>query len=315
MKIYSKAQISAMIHLERDLPELMAQQKQAFIDYSNGKIIVPAPLQLAFKNPLGDCHIKAGYRVNQELFVIKMATGFYATATADGVILIASQKTGKIEAILYDQGWLTQIRTALAACIAAELSPSKIDQIGVIGTGKQAELCLLLLSELYPSKQFFLWGRNFQKTFSLANKIDNPNLQILKSRLDLISLSQLIITATASREPILWACEVKPGTHIIALGADEKGKQELDPYILNKAQVIIVDSRIQTTQFGDLSYALDKGLVDPTKIVEVGEMLQKTIPLPNMDDIIVTDLTGIAAQDVFLAEWIYTKLAVSKKIS
>lgn len=310
MKIYNKAQISAVINLARDFPELLRQQSQAFTDYSNGKTVVPAPLQLAFKQPTGDCHIKAGYRINEELFVIKIATGFYERSTGDGIILIVSQKTGKIEAMLYDEGWLTQIRTALAACIAAELTPFKIDQIGIIGTGKQAEVCLNLLSQLYPMKKFAIWGRNFGSACSFADRMQKQNidLRVDKSRLDLISSAQLIITVTASREPLLWANEVKAGTHIIALGADERGKQELDPAIFEKAKIIVVDSRAQASQFGDLSYAIDSGLVESDKIVELGEILQKQLQSCNTNDIMVTDLTGIAAQDIFLAEWIYEKL-------
>lgn len=311
MKIYKKDQMTEVINLERDFRDLLAQQKQAFIDYSNGKMIVPSPIQMAFKKPAGDCHIKAGYKIDEELFVIKIATGFYEAGTGDGVILIVSQKTGKIEAMLYDEGWLTQIRTALAACIAAELTPFTIDQIGIIGTGKQAELSLHLLSKLYPSKQFSLWGRSFEKASSLVAKLKNPSLRVEKSRLNLISSSQLIITVTASREPLLQANEVQLGTHIIALGADEKGKQELDPYVFEKANTILVDSRAQASQFGDLSYAVDAGLVDPANIFELGEVLQKKMPACNSNNIMVTDLTGIAAQDVFLAEWMYAKLGVA----
>lgn len=309
MKIYNRAQIAEIINFERDFEELMKLQKKAFIEYSVGRIVAPTPLQISFKEPRGDCHIKVGYKVGDEFFVIKMASGFYECASGDGLMVITSQKSGKIEAIMHDEGWLTQIRTAVAACIVAELTPFDVEQIGIIGTGKQAEICLQFLAMLYPKKKFILWGRNWEKAFSLANKMKSLETKVVESIEEMLSEVQVLITATASHEPLISASLINTKIHIIALGADEKGKQELDPGIFENAGIVLADSIRQTSEFGEISYAIESGIIQGEGIVELGEILQKGTSNFEKGDIMISDLTGIAAQDAFIALWAYERLS------
>jgi len=99
---------------------------------------------LIFEKPPGDTHIKYGYIKGDPFFVIKIASGFYENPTlglpsSSGLILVFSQTTGIVESILLDEGFLTDLRTALAGRIVAKyLAPGQIDCIGVVGTGIQA---------------------------------------------------------------------------------------------------------------------------------------------------------------------------------
>jgi len=83
---------------------------------------------MTFANPPGDCHIKSGMCLDDDIFVVKIATGFYQNSSlglpvVDGAILIFSRNTGRLETILCDGGYLTLVRTALAACVCAQLTP------------------------------------------------------------------------------------------------------------------------------------------------------------------------------------------------
>lgn len=318
MKVYTKDEISAVLDLERNLHELIELQKEAFTGFSDGRMVVPMPMQLSFKEPEGDCHVKAGYEMGSEFFAIKIATGFYNSyssnsptlSAGDGVILILSQKTGKIEAILYDEGLLTQVRTAIAACIAAELTPFSIEQIGIVGAGKLARTCIELLSKVYPESEFKIWARNLERSVELAKALPAIEIKVEDSCSKLVRSSRLIVTTTASRQPIVWASDVQMRTHIIALGADEKGKQELDPEIFAMADNIIVDSKGQAMQFGDTSYTIDMGSFEISKLSELGKLLKnRRVPIvSNSNAILVTDLTGIAPQDVYIALWVHRQL-------
>ncbi|MEO3958026.1 ornithine cyclodeaminase family protein, partial [Chromobacterium piscinae] len=114
--------------------------------------------------------------------------------------------------------------------------------------------------------------------------------------------SNLIIAATPSREPLLRRGWIRPGTHITALGADGPGKQELDPAIAAEADVVLADSREQCAAFGELSHAVKAGLLDPARIVELGDALARRARLRRSDnDITLADLTGVAAQDAAIA--------------
>ena len=111
--------------------------------------------------------------------------------------------------------------------------------------------------------------------------------------------SDVIVTTTPSRSPIVSSEWIQPGTHITALGADAPGKQELDMDILRRANLIVVDSLQQCAAHGEIATAVNQGLLDPGECVEFGNLLAGTAAgrdLPS--DITVADLTGVARQDI-----------------
>ena len=109
--------------------------------------------------------------------------------------------------------------------------------------------------------------------------------------------AKLIVTATASRAPLLHAADIRPGTHISAVGADSPGKQELDPEILRKASLILVDSLKQCERLGELQHAL----TEKSRAIEIGAFCAA----PSTYDragITVADFTGLGAEDLFIAQ-------------
>src|SRR6202030_878142 len=78
---------------------------------------------------------------------------------------------------------------------------------------------------------------------------------ILKSPAEVARVTRLIVTCTAARAPLLFVRDLEPGTHISAVGADSPGKQELDPEILRRADLLLVDSLEQCKKLGELQHA------------------------------------------------------------
>jgi ornithine cyclodeaminase len=108
---------------------------------------------------------------------------------------------------------------------------------------------------------------------------------------------------------LLFAEDIQPGTHITAVGADGGGKQELDPKIFKKADIICVDSRSQCFSHGDTSFALKEGLIQPEKVLEIGEVvINPALGRQHEKQITVADLTGVAIQDIQIAKTVYQKL-------
>lgn len=103
-----------------DVPKLIQGIEDGFVLYSDDKVVVPPVGFLNFKEPPGDVHIKYGYVKNDDVYVLKVASGFYdneknGVPFADGVILVFSQQTGHLKLVLHDECWLTDMRTAAAA--------------------------------------------------------------------------------------------------------------------------------------------------------------------------------------------------------
>lgn len=311
-KVYNIDQIKNVIDIKRDFLDLVQSQQQAFSDFSSGHITVPTPIQMSFSKAHGDCHIKAGFKQNSEIFVVKIATGFYKNSAnglpaGDGAVLVFSQKTGLLQAILCDGGYLTTLRTAIAACVAAKITPWDVQHVSIIGTGLLAIQALELMLLLYAQADFRIWGRSVQKTKAVAASY--PGVKICESVQELMQNGGIVITATASTKPIIDLAYVNGKTHIIALGADEVGKQECDPRLFQSADIVVVDSKEQAARFGDTFHAIQAGFINIEKTEELGNVIQNGISVDA--NLLITDLTGIAAQDIAIAEWVsgWLKLA------
>ena len=150
--------------------DLLSEIESGFAAYSSGLVVVPPVGELSFQSPPGDVHIKYGYVKDDDVYVIKIASGFYENKlknlpVGNGMMLVFSQKTGEPLAVLQDECYLTDVRTAVAGAIAAKhLSPKDVDCIGVVGTGVQAKLQLKYLKKVINCNQALVWGRTVSYT-------------------------------------------------------------------------------------------------------------------------------------------------------
>lgn len=313
MKILTKNEIEQAL----SIPEVIQVIEEGFALYSRSEAIIPPIAALHFDSPKGDCHIKYGYLKNGKYYVVKIASGFpdnvqKGLPTGNGLMLLFDKETGALLATILDEGYLTDLRTAAAGCIAAKyLASEKVTCIGIIGTGAQSYYQLKLLSFATKCRNVLVWGRNKQKALAFKNitNLQGWHIETADTIDQLANACNLIITTTSSTEPILFARHIKPGTHITAVGADDIGKQELDCQIFKMADRVVVDSRSQCLHFGDTSFALTSGAMQEMDLIELGEIISGTRAGRTSDSqITVADLTGIAIQDLQIAKLLYELL-------
>ncbi len=299
-----------------EIPQLIEDIEAGFVLYSQGRVQVPPVGFLHFDDPPGEVHIKYGFVTGGEFYVMKMASAFPNNVALDlpvgnGVILVFSRKTGALELVLLDEGWLTDLRTAAAGAVAARhLAPSTVNHIGIVGTGVQAALQLELLRYIVDCRSCFIWGRNSTNVRALIERLqvrpdfrawglefqEAPDMDALTSQ------CELIVTTTSARAPLIRADQVRQGTHITAVGSDDHGKQELEGALLGKADVVVADSIAQCVDHGECYHAVRDRLVDEGAIRELGAVIEN--PASGRTDdhqITVADLTGVAIQDIQIA--------------
>ena len=201
MRVFGLEEIKRVLH-KLDLFPLI---KQGFKAYSSGLTVVPPVGEMIFDNPPGDVHIKYGYIKGDDYYVIKIASGFYGDSSLDispsqgGVMLLFDQKTGQEVGILVDECYLTNVRTAVAGGICAEiLAPKKIESIGVIGTGVQARMQVAYLSSVTECRTVKVWGRSNKSVDTYIEDMSSDGWHVDKALpTDEIAEScDLIITAT-----------------------------------------------------------------------------------------------------------------------
>lgn len=308
MKIIRRDQI------ERILPslDLMPEIEQAFQAYSKGRAVVPPVGELLLDR--GEVHIKYGYLKQQQHYVIKIASGFYEDQamkqmSSNGMMLLFSQKSGQAVCALLDEGLLTNVRTAVAGAIAAKyLAPERVDKIGMVGAGTQARLQLSYLKPVTSCRKVMVWGTSREELESYRLDMEQEGFDI-KSTMDIRELQQqcrLIVTTTPSKTPLLLSDYLQKGTHITAVGSDTPDKQELDPEILGKADLVVADSMEQCLLRGEIHQAIKAGLLEKHQMIELGHVISgQTLGRESMDQITVADLTGVAVQDLAIAEAVY----------
>jgi ornithine cyclodeaminase len=118
--------------------------------------------------------------------------------------------------------------------------------------------------------------------------------------------SDLVVTVTPSREPLVRGDWLRPGTHVTAVGADGPDKRELDAAVLARADKVVVDRRDQCLRFGELHHAVAAGVLAPERVwAELGELAAGTRPGRTSDaEITVADLTGVGVQDAAVAAFV-----------
>ena len=287
--------------------------RDGFIAYSEGKCIVPPVGELSFKNPPGDVHIKYGYIEGEDYYVVKIASGFFKNidigiSNGQGMMLLFKQKTGECEAILLDNAYLTDVRTAAAGVICAEEFSNEIESIGVVGTGLQARMQVLYLKNITPCRHVIVWGRDEDKMKSYKRDMDEKGFKVkFSSDIEFLTNNcNLIITATAGTKPLIDANYIKPGTHITAMGSDTPDKQELAPKLLEKADLLIADSISQSTIRGEFSHGIRSKLIEEEDLIELGDILNRKVQgRVDQNQITIADLTGVAVQDIQIAKAVY----------
>lgn len=297
MNLFNQKDIQSVIDIKRDFEAMIASQKSAFIDFSQGLYDVPLPMQFIFKDYQSDCHIKSAYKQGNNHFVLKVASS--SPFGNNGIILAFAADTGTLKAILEDEGYLTTLRTAITGIIVSELIPWRIRNIGIIGSGHLAKMLHALLCMKYPNTNLWLYARNHQKaaqiTDSICDSVDT-----------LVNQCDLIFTATSSEYPIIHDLKKEQKQAIIALGSDDVCKRELSLEMYAKSELVIVDSKQQALKLGDVSKALTSHKITQDSLIELGRILLSNRAV--FAKTIIADFSGIGAQDVAMTEFFLSRI-------
>jgi len=303
--------------IARVLPglDLMAAIEAGFAAYSRGEATVPPVGELLFQR--GDAHIKYGYIKGDATFCVKVATGFYdnparGLSSSNGLLMLFDAATGASVAVLLDEGRLTDLRTAIAGAVAAKyLAPKVVSAIGVIGTGIQAQLQVRHLKGVTACRKLYVYGRRREAVEAYCRTMRDEEFEVIACATPAIvaARANLIVTTTPADAPLLKASDVKPGTHINCVGADTPEKNEVAADVFAKAALVAADSRSQCATRGDIHHALASGAIGEDRIVELGAIINGDAQGRQNDrDITIADLTGVAVQDIKIAQAVYAAI-------
>ncbi len=280
----------------------------AFVALTRGEARLPDVIYMDFTEFDGETHMKGAHMKGAPYFVAKVASGFYRNPekglpVGSGLVLVFDASTGVPQAILLDNGYLTDLRTGAAGAVAAEhLARATLSKVAMIGSGLEAGFQLRALAEVREVPTVFAWSRTRERAEGLAAQMKEElglDVRISDTVEDAVRGADLVITATPSREPIVKAEWISPGAHVTSLGSDGPDKQELEAELLAKADVVVADHLEQCAKKGEIHHALEAGVFALGDVTgELGAVIDGTVVGRTTDDqITICDLTGVGVQD------------------
>lgn len=286
--------------------------RDGFARLARGEASLPGVIGLDVPPHGGEVHVKGAWLHGTPYFSIKEAAGFYANLErslppSSGLILVFDATTGFLRAILFDNAYLTELRTGAAGALAADLlAPHAARQVGILGSGSQARYQLEALLGVRRPERIVVWGRTPERVEACAAEMRarfGLLVAAVPSAREAVEGSAIVVTTTAARQPIVRAEWVGLGTHVTAVGSDGPDKQELEPALLARTDKVVVDRLDQCLRLGELHHAVAAGLYSADAVyAELGELAAGLKPGRQADDeITLADLTGVGVQDAAVA--------------
>ncbi len=306
--VLTEADLRSVVSIDLEAIDVV---ERAFAALATSEVVMPPILSMEIPAANGEVDVKTAYIPGFEGFAIKISPGFFdnpklGLPSLNGLMILFSAKTGLVEALLLDNGYLTDVRTAAAGAVAARHLAPETRTAGVMGTGVQARLQIEAAFKVRSFDRVLVWGRDPAKAEACAADLAERLGLDAVSEPDparLLAECQLVVTTTPARSPILRADWLHPGLHITAMGSDQGGKNEIAPEVLSRVDAYVPDRLSQCQALGELRAALEAGMVPgAASFDELGAVItDPALGRRSPEDITLCDLTGTGAQDTAIA--------------
>lgn len=315
IKILTEADLRSLVKLDLDAIDCI---ERAFAALASGNVVMPPILSMAIAPFNGEVDVKTAFVPGIDSFAIKISPGFFdnpklGLPSTSGLMVLFSARTGMLEALLLDNGYLTDVRTAAAGAVAARhLSRTDASTACILGAGAQGKLQLKALSLVRAIKSASIWARDPDKAAAAAIELTMElgiEVKTAGELADAVPAADVIVTTTPAAQPILRSEWLRPGQHITAMGSDQEHKNELDPASFGKADLYVPDRLSQARLLGELRSAIGAGIVAPdAEFAELGMIVAGKGEGRTSDSAItIADLTGTGIQDTAIATFASTR--------
>lgn len=305
--VVTEAELRRLVRLDLDA---IACVEDAFRALATLPVAMPPIMRLDIPEHRGEVDVKTAYVPGLAGFAVKISSGFFdnpklGLPSGNGLMMLLSSTTGVVEAVLLDNGYLTDVRTAAAGAVAAKtLSRENSAVAAVIGAGLQARLQLEALTLVRPIQEARIWARDWRKAEAASDELSDKLGIAVKAVADpaqAVAGADIVVTTTPAEQPLLHSVEA--GQHVTAMGSDAEHKNEIAPAAIAGADIYVADSAKQTRRLGELHHAIAAGLIPADgDVAELGQVIAGLRPgRRSANEITLADLTGTGVQDTAIA--------------
>jgi ornithine cyclodeaminase/alanine dehydrogenase len=297
-----------------DTVEALGPAHQVF---SRGEAVQPTRLQLPVDKHNGRLLIMPGYIPSSDALTVKIVGGFHdnralGLPAAFGIVILHDAKTGEIIAIM-DGAHLTGVRTAAAAVLATRyMGRPAAKQLTILGGGYIGRMCARAFTAEFQLAQIRVHSRTKATAIGFKEELLDEvdcDIEVVEDPAEACSGADIIVTATASKEPVLHYDWIKPGAHINAMGSSLPGSREVDTKTIQNARLAVESREATMAEAGDILVPLRKGEISEDVIfAEIGEIIAGDKPGRLEDEeITLFKSVGVAIQDAATAQLVYQK--------
>lgn len=310
VRILTRQEVASLLSLK----EALTIVEQVFAEHALGRTATPPVLALPVDSHRGEIDVKLCYLDGSGIAGGKIVSFYEGNAgrglpSVMGTILLLDGTSGELLSVM-DGGHITTMRTgALGALSAKYLARRSATVVGVLGAGAQARIQLEALKMVCPGlAEARAYSRTPERTQAYAEEMESKlgiPVRVAGSAREMVQGADIVITATNARAAVIKDAWLPPGVHIIDVGADGEGMQELEPAIFGRARVFC-DSLEQCAAIGELQHPLKLGIISREQVTEIGDVIIGAAAGRQADDeITVFDTTGVAIQDLAAAHHVY----------
>ncbi len=222
-------------------------------------------------------------------------------------IVLLDPQTGALAALL-DGRYITEARTAAVSAVSSRLlARPEAASLAILGSGVQARSHLDALGRVHRLRRVTVWSptRAHRERFAreARDRGTAAEIRAVDHPAEAASGADLIVVATASASPVLEDRWVKPGAHVMAIGACRPAQREIDPALMARA-VLVVDSReAALVESGDVVLGIAEGRFGADHIAaELGDVVAGATVRRSDRDVTLFKSLGLAVEDVVAAE-------------
>jgi ornithine cyclodeaminase/alanine dehydrogenase-like protein (mu-crystallin family) len=295
--------------------ELIETLSSALAAFSRGEVeqplrtvLQPRPQSWFASMPMASASLQA---VGTKLVSVFPGNAARHLPTHLATILLFDPESGMLRAVM-DGRYITEARTAAVSAISVQyLAPENARTLAIIGSGVQARSHLRFLSHVHRFEAIRCWSPRPESRarFAEGHAAEFPALTPCETAGQAMRDADVIVLATSSPVPVIAAAWVKPGAHVISVGACRPHERELDPELLAAARLFVDSRESALRESGDVVMAIAEGRIAASHIVaELGELIARTVPYTRAKtDITILKPLGLAVEDVTAAALAYRK--------
>ena len=294
-----------------EMRQAIEVMKNAFTQLSTGQADVPPRVSIQVPRHNGNVHFMPGYLSVDDQIAVKVASAFSDNPAkglplVHALVVVIDATTGRPSAVM-DGTYLTALRAGAASGAATDLlARQDTHTAAIFGAGVQGRTQLEGVCAVRPIQEAWVYDVVPEQAAAYAremSKLLSLPVSVAETPGDAVCRADVICTATTSSIPVFDDADVRPGTHINAIGAYTPQTREIPAETVLRARVVIDHQEASLAEAGDLLIPLRQGLMtDDHVYAELGEIAAGHVPArASAEEITLFKSVGVAVQDVAAA--------------